>query len=72
MTSASITLRTLLQGAVCVYLGTWLPSEVIGVVLERGGVGTGLPMLCVLQNAMVIPLILFGYNPFEIITYTKQ
>lgn len=39
--------------------------------VRKRGMGTGLPVQHVPQNAIVILLILFGYNPFEIIAHMK-
>lgn len=39
--------------------------------VRKRGMGTGLPVQRVPQNAIVILLILFGYNPFEIIAHMK-
>lgn len=53
------------------YLGTWLPSKLIDVVLVRNwGMDSRLAMPCVPQKAAVL-MILFGYNPFEIIAHIK-
>lgn len=44
-----------------------------GCCVRKRGKGPGLPMQCVPQNvAVAIPLILFGYNPFEIIGSPKM
>lgn len=38
---------------------------------KKGRMGTGWAMQCVPQDAVIIPLILFEFNPFEIIVHTK-
>lgn len=77
VTSASIALGTL---CVCPPLAArgsvYLPGHMAALgsnwcCVRKRGMDPGLPVQCVPQNAVVIPLILFGYNPFEIIAHIK-
>lgn len=77
MTSASIALGTLCvcpplatRGSVCLS-GHMAALGSNWCCVRKRGMGPGLPMHCVPQNAIAIPLILFGNNPFEIIAHIK-